>query len=87
MPEKSHLFTIPFHRSFADALVEGLIKRYQDPMTLAQGLILLPNNRSIRAITEAFVRQSSSGLLLPRMVPVGDPLLDDRLGAFLDPVI
>ncbi|AHB09557.1 double-strand break repair protein AddB [Zymomonas mobilis] len=86
MLEKSRLFTIPFHRSFADALVEGLIKRYDDPMTLAQGLILLPNNRSIRAITEAFVRQSSSGLLLPRMVPVGDPLLDDRLGAFLDPV-
>lgn len=86
MPEQSRLFTISFHRSFADALVKGLIKRYDDPMTLAQGLILLPNNRSIRAITEAFVRQSSSGLLLPRMVPVGDPLLDDRLGAFLDPV-
>ncbi|TQL17485.1 ATP-dependent helicase/nuclease subunit B [Zymomonas mobilis] len=85
MPEKSRLFTIPFHLSFADALVDGLIRRY-DPMTLAQGLILLPNNRSIRAITEAFVRRSSSGLLLPRMVPVGDPLLDDRLGAFLDPV-
>ncbi|MFT9099175.1 MAG: double-strand break repair protein AddB [Zymomonas mobilis subsp. pomaceae] len=85
MADISRIFTIPFHQAFADSLVAGLIDRYK-PMELARGLILLPNNRSVRAITEAFVRRSSSGLLLPRMVPVGDPFLDERLGAFLDPV-
>ena len=32
----------------------------------------------------AFVRQSGSGLLLPRLIPVGDPELDERIGGALD---
>jgi len=81
------VYTIPPHRSFADALVAGLIAREgRDPMTLARGLILLPNNRAIRAIQDAFVRRSEGGLLLPRLVAIGDPELDERLGALLDPL-
>ena len=38
----------------------------------------------MRAVTEAFVRASGSGLLLPRLIPVGDPELDERLGGALD---
>ncbi|MGN6848242.1 MAG: double-strand break repair protein AddB [Sphingomicrobium sp.] len=84
-PERVAVFTIPSHRSFADALAAGLIARFgKDPLGLARGRILLPNNRAVRAVTDAFVRASGSGLLLPRLIPVGDPELDERLGGALD---
>src|SRR3954466_2685395 len=84
-PERPAVFTIPAHRSFADALAAGLIQRFgKDPLGLAQGRILLPNNRAVRAVTEAFVRASGSGLLLPRLIPIGDPELDERIGGTLD---
>src|SRR4051795_10250390 len=85
MPDRPAVFTIPSHRSFADALAAGLIARFgKEPLGLAQGRILLPNNRAVRAVTEAFVRASGGGLLLPRLIPVGDPELDDRIGGALD---
>jgi ATP-dependent helicase/nuclease subunit B len=85
MPDRPAVFTIPSHRSFADALAAGLIAKFgKEPLGLAQGRILLPNNRAVRAVTEAFVRQSGSGLLLPRLIPVGDPELDERIGGALD---
>ena len=80
------VFTIPTNRSFADALVAGLIARYgRDPLSLARGRILLPNNRAVRSITDGFVRASGSGLVLPRLIPIGDPELDERVGGALDP--
>ena len=80
------VFTIPIHRSFADSLAAGLIAKFgSDPLTLASGRILLPNNRAVRTMTEAFVRASGSGLLLPRLIPIGDPELDERIGGALDP--
>jgi ATP-dependent helicase/nuclease subunit B len=85
MPDRPAVFTIPTHRSFADALASGLIQRFgKHPMGLAEGRILLPNNRAVRAVTEAFVRASGGGLLLPRLIPVGDPELDERIGGALD---
>jgi ATP-dependent helicase/nuclease subunit B len=88
MPEQPQLFTIPAHRSFADALAAGLIARFGrgEPTGLARGLVLLPNNRAVRALTDAFVRRSGGGLLLPRLVPIGDAELDDRIGGALDPI-
>src|SRR5947209_6383310 len=87
MPDRPAVFTIPSHRSFADALAAGLIARFGGlPLGRAQGRILLPNNRAVRAGTEAFVRQSGSGLLLPRLIPVGDPELDERIGGALDSI-
>jgi ATP-dependent helicase/nuclease subunit B len=81
------VFTIPAHRSFADALVAGLIHRFaRDPLALANGRILLPNNRAVRTLTEAFVRASGSGLILPRLIPIGDPELEERIGGALDPI-
>ena len=81
------VFTIPTHRSFADALAEGLVRRFgKEPLGLAQGRILLPNNRAVRSVTEAFVRASGSGLLLPRLIPIGDPEIDERIGGALDPI-
>ena len=82
-----NIYTIPAHRSFADALVAGLLTRFgKDPAGLARGRIILPNNRAVRTITEAFVRASGSGLLLPRLIPIGDPDLDERIGGALDPL-
>ena len=91
MPDRAaaHLpiFTIPSHRSFADALAAGLIHRFgKDPLGLARGRILLPNNRAVRTVTEAFVRASGSGLLLPRLIPIGDPELNERIGGALQPI-
>ena len=84
-PQRVAVFTIPSHRSFADALAAGLIAQFgKHPLGLAEGRILLPNNRAVRAVTEAFVRASGSGLLLPRLIPVGDPELDERIGGALD---
>ncbi len=80
VPRSLHLYTIPPHRAFADALAIGLIRRFGgDPLKLARGLVLVPNNRAKRAIQEAFVRASGGGLLLPRLVAVGDPELDEAV--------
>ncbi|MBX3561834.1 MAG: double-strand break repair protein AddB [Sphingomonas sp.] len=81
------VFTIPLHRAFADALAAGLIARYGREKTgLARGLLLLPNSRAVRAVQDAFVRRAGGGLLLPRLVPVGDPELDERIGGALEPL-
>ncbi len=86
-PLRPAVFTIPAHRSFADALAEGLIRQFgKEPLGLAQGRILLPSNRAVRSMTEAFVRVSGSGLLLPRLIPIGDPEIDERIGGALDPI-
>jgi ATP-dependent helicase/nuclease subunit B len=79
--------SIAAHRGFADALVAGLIPRYAEPdLGLARLTLLLPSRRAERIVTEAFVRLSQGGLLLPRMVLVGDLDLDETLGALLDPL-
>ena len=84
---RPQLFTIPAHRSFADALAAGLIARFGgESVGLARGLVLVPNNRAVRTVTEAFVRRSGGGLLLPRLVPIGDPEIDERIGGALDPI-
>lgn len=81
------VFTIPPHRAFADALAAGLTARFGLGETgLAEGIVLVPNNRAARAVSDAFVRRSGGGLLLPRLVPVGDPELDERIGGALEPL-
>jgi ATP-dependent helicase/nuclease subunit B len=81
------VYTIPPHRGFADALAAGLIARHGRGETdLARGIVLLPNNRAARAVADAFVRRSRGGLLLPRLVPIGDAELDERIGGALEPL-
>jgi ATP-dependent helicase/nuclease subunit B len=81
------VYTIPAHRAFADALAAGLIAQHGGSVEgLARGIVLLPNNRAARSISDAFVRRSEKGLLLPRLVPIGDPELGERLGSALDPI-
>ncbi|PEQ11431.1 double-strand break repair protein AddB [Novosphingobium sp. PC22D] len=87
MPEGPRIYTIAAHRGFADALVAGLIPRYAEPeFGLARLTLLLPSRRTVRTVTEAFVRHAGEGLLLPRMAVVGDLDLDETLGALLDPL-
>ena len=76
------IFSIPPHVAFVDALALGLIARSGgDKLALASTHILLPNRRAVRTLTDAFVRHSGGGLLLPRMTPVGD-LGDDAFDRF-----
>lgn len=83
------LFSIPVHRAFADALADGLIKRFAgDDLGLARGVILLPSNRARMAVQAAFVRAGGhgggQGLLMPRLAVVGDSDLDESVGLALD---
>jgi ATP-dependent helicase/nuclease subunit B len=85
-PRGPRLFTIPAHRAFADALVAGLIRRFGDePLGLARGIVLLPNNRAKQAVTSAFVRARGGALVLPRLVAIGAGDLGEAIGAALDP--
>ena len=88
LPGDPLVYSIPAHRSFADALAVGLIGALgRDPLALARGRILLPNNRAVRTVTEAFVRASDGGLVLPRLIAVGDPEIGERIGGALDPLV
>ena len=89
MPERAipQIYSIAAHRGFADALVAGLVPRYSETdVGLARLTLLLPSSRAARTVTEAFVRASGAGMLMPRMAVVGDLDLDETLGALLDPL-
>ena len=85
------VYSIAAHRGFADALVAGLVPRYSDDeLGLARLTLLLPSSRARRTVSEAFIRHAGEhgrpGLLMPRMVVVGDLDLDEALGPLLDPL-
>jgi ATP-dependent helicase/nuclease subunit B len=85
------VYSIAAHRGFADALVAGIAPRYrEDGFGLARLTLLVPSSRAARTLSEAFIRQAGEtgegGLLMPRMVAVGDLDLDEKLGAALDPL-
>lgn len=85
------VYSIPAHRGFADALVAGLVPRYREPVFgLARLTLLVPSSRAARTLSEAFIRHAGDagegGLLMPRMIAVGDLDLDEKLGAGLDPL-
>ena len=87
MKDPPKVYSIAAHRGFADALIAGLVPRYADPeLGLARLTLLLPSGRAVRTVTEAFIRHSGSGLLMPRMAVVGDLDLDETLGPLLDPL-
>ena len=85
------VYSIAAHRGFADALVAGLVPRYNQPdVGLARLTLLLPSQRAQRVLAEAFIRHAGAtgqeGLLMPRLAVVGDLELDEALGALLDPL-
>ena len=85
------VYSIAAHRGFADALVAGLVPRYSDAeFGLAKLTLLLPSSRARRTVSEAFIRHAGAegrtGLLMPRVVVVGDLDLDEALGPLIDPL-
>lgn len=85
------VYSIAAHRGFADALVAGLVPRYREPgFGLARLTLLVPSSRAARTLSEAFIRHAGEtgegGLLMPRMIAVGDLDLDEKLGPPLDPL-
>lgn len=85
------VYSIAAHRGFADALVAGLVPRYREEgFGLARLTLLVPSSRAARTLSEAFIRHAGEngegGLLMPRMIAVGDLDLDEKLGAGLDPL-
>ena len=82
------VFTIPVHRSFADCA-----RRRPDRGGSARTRSSSPGGASCCPTTARSApspRRSSApaaaGLLLPRLVPIGDPELDERIGGALDPI-
>lgn len=84
---RARVVSISFSQDLTDAAVDLILARSTgDGGALAYSLLLLPNNRAIRSMTEAFVRRAAPGLLLPRMVAIGDLALDEVLGPLFDPL-
>ena len=85
MDRRPTVYTIALGRAFADALACGVIDRFGgDPLALARGTLLLPSNRARSAVHAAFVRVGGAGLLLPRLVALGDTDLDENAGLAVD---
>ena len=68
------IFNVSSSNCFVNVLAEKLLKEYKnDQLELANVLILLPNKRACRSLSDAFVRlQGMKPTLLPQMVVIGD---------------
>lgn len=68
------IYTIPSSLPFAETLVRGILEKYgNDPLTLVDITLLLPNRRSCRSVQEAFLRVTGGiPTFLPKMQPLGD---------------
>jgi ATP-dependent helicase/nuclease subunit B len=64
----------PFLDLLADAMTEALYKA-DDPFSLSDALVLLPNRRAMRGLVDAFAKRLGGAALLPSIKPLGD--LDD----------
>jgi ATP-dependent helicase/nuclease subunit B len=86
-PIRAHVYNVPFGNDLCDATASLILRTgTSDPLSISNNILLLPNNRAVKAMSEAFVRHAAPGLLLPRMVAVGDLALDEALGPLLDPI-
>ncbi|MBJ7388354.1 MAG: double-strand break repair protein AddB [Sphingomonadaceae bacterium] len=84
---RAHVFNVPLGNDLCDVTAQWILQSAgADPLAISNNILLLPNNRAIKAMTEAFVRQAAPGMLLPHMVAVGDMQLDEALGPMLDPI-
>lgn len=86
-PIRASVQTVPVGTDLSGALSHWLVEKYRDDrLGLADVTLFLPNNRAVSALTAAFVRSAENGLVLPRMVAIGDLALDEKLGPLLDPL-
>ena len=68
-------FNIPAHRPFADDLARGLSDALsaEGPQALSEAVVLAPSRRSVRALTDAFLKAADGRAVLPpQMRPLGD---------------
>ena len=74
------LFTVPPDRPLLEALARAVLRGFPcadgkppGPLDLARWTILLPTRRAVRELEDIFFRLTSgSGVLLPRIQPLGD---------------
>ncbi len=84
---RARVYNVPLGNNLCDVTAQWILQAAgSDPLAISNNILLLPNNRAIKAMTEAFVRLAAPGMLLPRMVAVGDMQLDEALGPLLDPI-
>lgn len=84
---RAKVYNVPIGNDLCDVTARWIIQTAgTDPLAISSVILLLPNNRAIKAMTEAFVRMASPGMLLPHMVAIGDMELDEALGPLLDPI-
>ena len=75
----SRIFTIPPEVEFAPALARGLWNlAEQNPLKLAEMLVLLPTRRAAKHLRDAFAAITPSALL-PRLQPLGDADEDELI--------
>ena len=74
------IFNISSSNCFVDVLADKLLEDYKDNLlALADVLILLPNRRACRSLSEAFVRlKGMKPTILPQMKAIGD-IKEDEL--------
>ncbi|MBC7906613.1 MAG: double-strand break repair protein AddB, partial [Rhodospirillaceae bacterium] len=79
------IFTIPPGLPFVDSLAAHLLSEAGDnPLKLAEAVVLLPNRRACRSLKEAFLRRSGgTPLLLPRLRAI-DAVDEDEMALFAD---
>jgi ATP-dependent helicase/nuclease subunit B len=79
----ANVFTIAANRPFLDSLVGELLTL--DRERLADTLLLMPSRRACLAARDTFLRLSGGDpLLLPRLVPIGEP---DEAELLIDPLV
>lgn len=83
---RCNLYNVSLSNCFADTVAARLLSEYKDnPLELADVLLLLPNRRAVKSMAEAFVRaQGLTPTLLPKMLPLGDVEEDELFLTGLD---
>jgi ATP-dependent helicase/nuclease subunit B len=70
----------PASAAFLDLMASEMVDalyRADDPFSLSDALVLLPNRRAARGLMDAFARKLGGAALLPAIRPLGDPHVDD----------
>ena len=61
---RAHMFNVPLGNDLCDVTAQWILQSAgADPLAISNNILLLPNNRAIKAMTEAFVRQAYLRLL------------------------
>lgn len=79
-----HIYSIPSHSSFGEALARGLVHRFgQDPVRFSQGVVLVTDSGVKPLIIEAF-RGIGDDLPLPRLISLGDDDPEEPIVSLLE---